>query len=111
MRAHRIGRPRLGPSRRPRPILVRFLLFKDRQYTYENRLALKQSNIFVNEDFPEEIVKHRQVLTPIYWAIHNYTADGKQFPYRQSVKLVLDKLIFNGKTYTIETAHKLPTMF
>ena len=77
VRAHRIGRPHIKPVGSPRPILVRFLLFKDRQYTFENRSALRQNNIFVNEDFPEEVAKCRQVLTPIYWAMHNYTADGK----------------------------------
>ena len=65
----------------------------------------------MNEDFPEEVAKRRQVLTPLYWAMHNYTADGKQFPYRQSVKLVSDKLIFNGQLYTSDTVHKLPSMF
>ena len=111
VRAHRIGRPQIKPGGRPRPILVRFLLFKDRQYTFENRSVLRQNNIFVNEDFPEEVAKRRQVLTPLYWAMHNYTVDGKQFPYRQSVKLVSDKLIFNGQLYTTDTVHKLPSMF
>ena len=111
VRAHRIGRPQMKPGGRPRPILVRFLLFKDRQYTFENRSALRQNNIFVSEDFPEQVAKRRQVLTPSYWAIHNYTSDGKQFPYRHSVKLVSDKLIFNGQTYTTDTVQKLPQMF
>ena len=111
VRAHRIGRPQIKPGERPRPILMRFLLFKDRQFTFENRSALRQNHIFVNEDFPEEVTKRRQVLTPLYWAIHKYTTDGKQFPYRHSVKLVGDKLIFNGQLYTTETVHKLPQMF
>ena len=90
---------------------MRFLLFKDRQYTFENRSALRHNKIFVDEDFPDEVRKHRQVLTPVYWAIYNHSTDGKQFPYRHSVKLVSDNLIFNGQSYTVENLCKLPPMF
>ena len=111
IRAHRIGKPPVNSSARPRPILVKFTHFKDRQYTFDNKGLLKRIGIFVDEDFPEEVATRRQQLSPVYWAIYNHTEDGHYHPYRQKVRRIADQLIFNGQIYNTETVHRLPSQF
>ncbi|KAK7922388.1 hypothetical protein WMY93_009290 [Mugilogobius chulae] len=62
-RAHRSGKP---PARddKPRPIVVRFLRFKDRNTVLEKAKYLKGSNIFINEDYSEVIRQKRKELIP-----------------------------------------------
>ena len=111
VRAHRIGRPPSSTTTRPRPILVRFAHFKDRQYTFDSKGLLKRIGIYVEEDFPDEVARRRRQLTPVFWAIYNYTEDGHSYRYRQKVRQIADQLLFNGQMYTVETVHKLPRQF
>lgn len=62
-RVHRSGKP---PARdeKPRPIVVRFLRFKDRNTVLEKAKNLKGSNIYVNEDFSEAVRMKRKELIP-----------------------------------------------
>lgn len=69
-RAHRTGRPsasREGPrprGDRPRPIVARFLRFKDKVAVLERAKKLKGTNIFINEDFTEAVRQKRRDLLP-----------------------------------------------
>ena len=66
--------------------------------------------MYISEDFPEEIVRRRRILTPIYWAIYHHT-DGHTYPYRNRVNITADHLIFNGSVVTTDTLSKLPKQF
>ena len=96
VRVHRIGAPPHSSSQRSRPILARFFHYKDKECTLRNEKLLKQAGTPVAEDYPEEIEKRRQILTPIFWTIFNFSDNGHSYPYRSRVKLVNDHLIFNG---------------
>ena len=53
-RAHRTGRLS-SSSTRPRPVVVKFLRHKDKLGVLSKAKALKGTNIFINEDFPEAV--------------------------------------------------------
>lgn len=63
-KAHRIGRMRNGNSSRPRPVVVKFLKYKDKEAVLERAKYLKGSNIYLNEDFPENVRLRRKELMP-----------------------------------------------
>ena len=94
-RCHRLGSPRKGT----RDIIIRFAYFGDRQNVWKERLKFKGSNIFVKEDFCQEITDRRSKLYPVYKAAKNC---------KMKVKLVADTLTVEGKRYTIHSLDKLP---
>ena len=96
-RCHRLGVS--SDKNKPRDVIVRFVLFPDRENIWENRKRLKESNIIMKEDFPPEIERRRSTLYPIF-----KSAKSKKY----KVKLVADKLIIRGRRYTIDTLDKLP---
>ena len=51
--AHRSGKPTTGPGDRPRPIVVKFLRFKNKIAVLERAKNLRGTYIFLNEDYPE----------------------------------------------------------
>ena len=58
-RAHRLGR---RSSDKPRPIIVRFTYFKDKQEIIKNGQKLKGCNINVSEDFSKSTIEvHKQL--------------------------------------------------
>lgn len=67
---HTTGRPAANSdgSRpnggRPRPIVARFLRFKDKVAVLERAKKLKGTNIFINEDFTEAVRQKRRDLLP-----------------------------------------------
>lgn len=61
-RAHRIEKPRNGNSTRLRPIVVKFLRYKDKEAVLERAKYLKDTNIYLNEDFPENVRQKRKEL-------------------------------------------------
>ena len=95
-RAHRIGpRNKIG-----QPILVRFSHFKVRQKVFEARFRMRESGITVMEDFPDEINNRRQMFSTVLKAAY-------QSPHYKA-KLVVDKLLLNGKMYSIDELDQLP---
>ncbi len=66
-RAHRSGKPSPS-STRPRPVIVKFLRYKDKLEVISKAKALKGMNIFINEDFPEAVQQKRKELLPAMWA-------------------------------------------
>lgn len=66
----------------------------------ENR-NLKKENIWITQDFPEEIKTNRQILLPALKAAYrssNY----------KNVNLKLDKLVIDNITYTVDNMSTLP---
>ena len=62
-RIHRIGR--LNPSQdKPRPIIVRFLRYSDRELVMSRAKKLKGKGFGISADLPRDIVKRRKELTP-----------------------------------------------
>ena len=61
-RVHRIG----DHSRRDRPrsIVVKFNLFKERELVRKSGVALKGTKFYVNEQFPKEVTSKRKELLP-----------------------------------------------
>ena len=56
---HRISRRRMGPQR-SRPIICRFTCREDRERVYKAKSTLKNTNIRINDDVPEEVREIRR---------------------------------------------------
>ena len=100
---------RLGPfsHHKTRPLIVRFHHYQDREIVWLGRKHIKDScGITIVEDFPEDIRNRRKQLYPVLNAAMSYR--DEQFPdYRFKARLTVDKLIINGKSYTVDTLNKL----
>lgn len=92
---YRLG-PKLPNVSMARPILVKFYNYKDRMLVWKSRKMLKE--IFVNEDFPEEILERRRKMKPIL---------KKALELKMDAYLVADKLVVDRKVYKISDLHKL----
>ncbi len=93
---------RLGPSQRKgksRPMIVRFQSYPDRKKVWEKRFQLKGKDVWLKEDFPASIEEKRQSLYPILQA-----AKGAGM----KANLVVDKLLINGATFTVNNLDSLP---
>jgi ribA/ribD-fused uncharacterized protein len=64
--------------------------------------------VSVSEDYPPEIQDRQKQLYPILDAAYKYR-DATKPEFRYSGYIALDKLILNGKVYTIDTLCNLPT--
>ena len=60
-RAHRTGKWSKDPTK-PRDIIIRFTKFKDRDLVLKKRNMLKETDIFINEDFCTNTMNIRQDL-------------------------------------------------
>ncbi len=65
-RCHRMGTRPKDPRQPPRPIIVKFSFFKDRQYIWNNKSIMAGSKIYVKEDFPPEIDQRVNIMLPIF---------------------------------------------
>ena len=99
VRCHRNG-PKIPGSTRPRQIIFKMFWFGDREKIWQSRRKLKGSKIWVSEDFPKEIVQRRYKLQPIL-------REAKQL--KKSAFISVDKLIVEGRTYTVDTLSSLPS--
>lgn len=61
-RGHRIGKP--GGGERTRPILVKFLRYKDRETILQRAKSLRGTKIYINEDFTDTVKQKRKELMP-----------------------------------------------
>ena len=73
---------------RPRDIIVRFVRFPDREQIWAARNKLKNTDIIMKEDFPQEIDQRRAKLFPIQKAAR---AENKK------AYMVVDKLFIDGR--------------
>ena len=63
-RAHRVGKPRSSAESKPRKIVARFLNYKDRESVLKAKKKLRGTNVFVNEDYSDRVMKKRMDLMP-----------------------------------------------
>ncbi|CAH3028688.1 unnamed protein product [Porites evermanni] len=61
-RAHGVGRPR--SDSKPRKIVARFLNYKDLEAVFKAKKKLHGTNMFVNEDYSDRVIKKRRELMP-----------------------------------------------
>ena len=99
-RVHRLGGKFTGETR-TRPVIAKFHTYKQRDLVWLNRSKLKDTNVWIHEDFPKEIKENRDKLFPIFLA-------AKKSEQITSVSLKLDQLFLNGKLYTAENIDKVP---
>ena len=83
-------------------IIARFQSYTDRERVWASRYKLKNTNIFVAEDFPSAIVSRRKQLYPVCKAAKSIPA------YHKKVTMRGDKLILDGKDYTCSDLHRVP---
>lgn len=65
------------------------------------------SNILVVEDFPPEIAERRRLLYPIVEAAYKYK-DPNNPSLRYNARIIVDRLIINDTSYTVDTLDQLP---
>ena len=62
-RAHRIGRKKEGPDAKPRPIIVRFTYYKDKEAIISNGRNFKNSGVAVSADYSKVTLGiHRDLI-------------------------------------------------
>jgi len=84
----------------PRPIIFKAHFAPDRERIWKARSELKDSEYWLSEDFPVEIVKRRKTLNLIR---------KKAIQEGSKASVSVDKLRIDGRTYTMDTLHMLPT--
>ena len=61
-RAHRIGRKKEGPDAKPRPIIIRFTYYKDKEAILSNGRKFKDSGVAVSADYSKSTLAIHQEL-------------------------------------------------
>ena len=97
IRAHRTGPKRENTQ----PIIVKFGHFKDKMLVLKEKNRFREIGVLVVEDFPPEVLERRKAFYPALKAA--YESNG-----RYKARLVVDKLLLNGKMYTVENMSRLP---
>ena len=94
---------RLGKFKcdRIRPVSIEFVHKEDRTYVLENRSYLSEG-IFVDKEYPVEIERVRRSLLPIL-----RTAKRME-RYKDQSRMNYDKVVIQGKDYTLNNLHELP---
>lgn len=95
-RCHRLG---ARQKYRSRSIIARFNWYGDLMDVLANK-AFFPSGVYVSEDFPEEWQERRKLLRPIL-------NSAKKSKYKDSSFLTRDKLIIDGKQYTVAPVNNL----
>ena len=91
-RVHRLGRVKVGDKAKPRPIIAKFVWFKDRERVRLSAKNLKGTLFGISEDFPRQIREVRKKLLPIMRAARNAT------PPKLAI-LNVDQLYIDGNLY------------
>ena len=95
-RCHRLGK---SPNS---PIICRFAFSEDRDLVWSKKASLRETKIFLAENFPMEIEERRRKLVPIMQA-----AKAK----KMVAYIKYDKLIIDGNQYSVDTLNSLPPSF
>ena len=98
VRIHRLYPKRVN-QQKPRPLIVRFHFYGDREAILNASSKLKGTGLYISEDFPKEIQAERRRLFPFFMAAK------KKFG-RQAVKLKKNKLVLPDGTYTVDNLHE-----
>ncbi|KAJ8304584.1 hypothetical protein KUTeg_018167 [Tegillarca granosa] len=89
-RAHRIGKRSRVQGSKPRPIVVKFHKFSEKEHVRQQSYMLKNSKFGISEQFPKEIADKRRQLMSVM---------KRERERGNTVKLVLDRLYINGSEY------------
>ena len=94
---------RLGKFKRDRtrPICVEFVHKEDRSYVLENGSYLNEG-VFVDKEYPPEIERIRRSLLPILRAAKRLER------YKDQSRMNYDKVVIDGKEFTMQNLHELP---
>ncbi len=98
VRCHRLG-PKRQNSTKPRTIIAKFHWFGDRMSVWNARRNLKDTQIWISEDFPQEIQDRRKILTPIM-------KKARQLGRRAFLNV--DALVIDGRSYSVDQIGQLP---
>ena len=98
-RIHRNGPYKQG---RTRPILINLQWYGDKELILRERKKLSPGVYEVNEDFPPEIKERRRLLRPIL------KIGLKNSSYKGKISLRYDRLVIDGKMFTIANLNELP---
>ena len=97
VRCHRLGRFS-GKARRPRPIIIRFHFYPDRERVFEERRRLKGTNIFVAEHFCNKTTQRRKAMLPLFKAC---------IEAKKKATLIGDRLVVDSKSYMLEDLNQI----
>lgn len=89
-RAHRVGK--LRPDGKPRPIIAKFSVCRDKNHVLSRAPTLAGTNFGVSPDFPKEIVDIRKSLSPHLKAARKRGCSAKL----EYEKLFIDGQLFKG---------------
>ena len=102
-----IHRLKPNKSNKPSDVVVRFMDYKEKRELFGHRFHLRSipayRNIFLDEQFPQEIMEERKVLKAI-------AAEARlQFPEQaKSISVYENTLFINNTRYKVSTLHLLP---
>ena len=82
-RAHRLGKKRSEPNARPRPIIVKFTYFKDKQDIIMNAHKLKGTLVGVSEDYAKATLEVHKKLV-------QHAKDAKETKFSDPVKAIVN---------------------
>lgn len=94
-RCHRLGQK----GKKPRPIIFRVHFYPDRERIWKAKKLCKGTGLFLREDYPNEILKRRQILEPI----RKKAEESGRYAI-----LSYDRLMLDHQPYTLQTLHLLP---
>ena len=100
-RVHRLGKKENGKTR---PIIARFAFFGERQDVWKGRDKLKDSTLWIAEDYTHDVLEKRKILRPI---LRGALAQANE-ENPVSAYLRLDRLYIENKMYTVDTLKQLP---
>ena len=92
-RAHRVGRPH--SDSKPRKIVTWFLNYKDREAVFKAKKLLHGTNMFVNEDYSDRVIKKRTELMP---KLKEARCKNQRAFLRFDKLVIYDNLVNSGPT-------------
>ena len=97
-RCHRKGQKKQDINR---PMIAKFHWFGDIKEIMSKKAILKDTNtsIFISQDWPKEVEDKRRILMPF---MHRAREEN------MTARVNVDKLIVQGKVYTVDTLGSLP---
>lgn len=98
-RCHR----RAGKKNQPRPIIVKFHSYTDREAVWKKRDKIKKAGFFLREDFPEVYEQRRARLRSIV-----KTAKNDPRYKNMDISISVDRLYLDGKFYRHDQLESLP---
>jgi len=97
-RCHRLG-PKKSVPTKPRPIIVKFNWFQDRQMMWQKRSSLRGTGIWMKEDFCKATLDARSKLLPFAHA-------AKHLKIKSA--LIADRLLIKDKVYYADQIGEIP---